>query len=100
MQFPILNETLASQLAEFDIWITPSLGEITDTTKFKEELSLVSLAFDTIGRATNQFDSIERCQPSAISETLLEILKSKNKDERGNILNSLASRSFCCHWKI
>lgn len=88
------NEALTSQLAEFDIWITPSLGEISDTDKFKDELSLVTLAFDTIGRATNNFDSIDRCQPRAIAETLSEILQPKSKDERERILFSLASALF------
>lgn len=94
MQFPEPNEDLASQLSEFDIWITPSLGEISDTDKFKDELNLVAFAFDTIGHATNHFDSIDRCQPPKIAETLAEILHPKTKEERERILYSLASALF------
>jgi len=94
MLFPLLNDTLASQLAEFDIWITPSLGEIVDTDKFKEELNLVALAFDTISIATNQFDSVEKCQPCSIAETISEILQFRTVKERKRILNSLAAALF------
>lgn len=94
MLLPKVQDTVASQLSEFDVWITPSLGEIADTDRFKEELELVSLAFDTIGKATKNFDSVDRCHPDSIAETLAQILHRKSETERDEILRSLASALF------
>lgn len=60
MRLPAPNDFTQSQLEEFDVWITPSLGEIVDTDRFKEEMALVSDAFETLGRATSEFESEER----------------------------------------
>jgi len=46
MKLPIPPRNLARDLSEFDIWITPSLGDIADTDKFKEELVRIRLIFD------------------------------------------------------
>lgn len=94
MRFPLPNDALSSQLAEFDIWITPSLGEIVETDRYQDELNLATLAFDTIGQATKQFDSIEKCRPRAIAEALSEIIRPKTINERKRILRSLASALF------
>ena len=89
-----LNVDLQAQLDEFDIWITPSLGEITDTDKYKEELALVVSAFETIGAGTNRFESVDRCKPEAIASTLAEILSERDPKERELILQALASTLF------
>jgi hypothetical protein len=70
MKLPSRILKLNDQLDEFDIWITPSLGEIVDTEKFKEEMHLVSSTFDTIGAATDSFSDPGSCQPDSIAETL------------------------------
>ncbi len=89
-----LNTDLQAQLGEFDIWITPSLGEISDTDKYKEELALVVSAFETIGAGTNRFESVDRCKPEAIASTLAEILSDRRPEERESILQALASTLF------
>lgn len=82
------------QLEEFDIWITPSLGEISDTDKYKEELALVVSAFETIGAGTNRFESVDRCKPEAIATTLAQILSDQEPAKRESILLALASTLF------
>lgn len=42
MKLPIPARDLQRDLKEFDIWITPSLGEITDTDKGYPDLSVFS----------------------------------------------------------
>ena len=54
MKLPLRKLKLTDQLDEFDIWITPSLGEIVDTDKFKEEMRLVSSTFDSLIRLALQ----------------------------------------------
>lgn len=38
MKIPAENLISERRLAEFDVWITPSLGEIKDTERFAEEM--------------------------------------------------------------
>ena len=53
MKLPIPALTLAEQLAEFDVWITPSLGEIKDTDKFRQQLDGVVRVFEILDEATH-----------------------------------------------
>ena len=41
MKLPLPTLDLATQLVEFDVWITPSLGEVRETERFRDELSAV-----------------------------------------------------------
>jgi len=52
---------LQEQLAEFDLWITPSLQEIQDTEKYSEELKKVDGLISKLGEATNNFASVDSC---------------------------------------
>lgn len=69
MKLPIPALSLQEQLQEFDVWITPSLGEIRDTARFKQELDRITAVFDALARATNNFASIDGCKPAAIADT-------------------------------
>lgn len=81
-------------LHEFDIWITPSLGEITKTNKFKEELARVTRIFEELGSATCNFQDISRCEPAAIAETFAKLASERSKKERAELLKSLASTLY------
>ena len=94
MRLNALASEVSSQLDEFDIWVTPSLGEITDTNRYKEELGLVKSAFEIIGAATDKFASVDRCTPDSIAITLSKILAAKRPPERKAILLALASTLF------
>ena len=74
MRLPSPTLSRADELAEFDIWITPSLGEITDTERFNDEVTLVTEIFEALGLATNQFAAVESCEPKAIAATLATLL--------------------------
>lgn len=94
MRLPIPDRDLNRDLKEFDIWITPSLGEITDTDKFKEELARVTLVFEELGRATHNFQDESHCAPGAIALTFAKIASGRPVDERAEMFKSLASTLY------
>lgn len=92
LPLPVLN--LTTQLLEFDVWITPSLGEIRDTDRFREELASVVQTFESLGIASQQFKDVKDCQPSVIAEVFVRITRGKPADEAIQTLQSLASVLF------
>jgi len=53
--------SLAEKLKEFEYWITASIQQISDTSVYKAELRKVIRIIESLGLATNQFDSPESC---------------------------------------
>jgi hypothetical protein len=94
MKLPILARDLQRDLKEFDVWITPSLGEITDTDKFKEELARVTRIFEEIGQATGNFQDERHCVPSAIAQTFAQLANGRPEIERAELFKSLASTLY------
>jgi len=94
MKLPIPERDLQRDLKEFDIWITPSLGEITDTDKFREELARVTRIFEELGQATNNFQDESHCKPEAIALTFARIAKGRPEAERAELFKSLASTLY------
>lgn len=86
--------SLTDQLAEFDIWITPSLGEIRDTERFQKELASVVTIFDALSESTAGFKSVETCSPDAITEALLTLVMGKAPAAAAAILRGAASVLF------
>ncbi|MEX0724984.1 MAG: hypothetical protein WD065_01860 [Planctomycetaceae bacterium] len=94
MKLTIPALSLATQLLEFDVWITPSLGEIGETVKFKEQMEAVVQTLEAIGKATDNFKNVNDCQPVAIADTFLELTRDKTEEEAGKLLEALASVLF------
>lgn len=94
MKLPIPNRDPQRDLKEFDIWITPSLGEITDTDKFREELARVTRIFEELGRATGQFQNESHCEPSSIAQTFAQLANGRPESERAELFKSLASTLY------
>lgn len=94
MRLPLPDRNLDRDLREFDIWITPSLGEITDTDKFKEELARITLVFEELGRATSNFRDEANCAPAPIARTFASIANGKPEGERAELFKSLASTLY------
>lgn len=94
MRLPIPARELQRDLREFDIWITPSLGEITDTDKFKEELASVTRIFEKLGQATGNFQDERHCQPGAIAQTFAHLGNGRPAAERAELFKSLASTLY------
>lgn len=94
MKLPIPTDDRERDLREFDIWITPSLGEITETDKFKDELGRIKTVIEALGAATNNFDDPSHCQGRAIAETFARIGARLPRAERAELFKSLASTLF------
>lgn len=94
MKLPIPARDLHRDLKEFDIWITPSLGEITDTDIFRSELNRISFIFDELGKATENFQDENHCQPGKIARTFIRIANDKPEVERAELLKALASTLY------
>jgi hypothetical protein len=89
MKLPHPAKDLQRDLKEFDIWITPALGEITDTDKFKEELARVARIFEEVGQATSNFQDVRHCEPNAIAKTFVRLATGKSEQERAELFKSL-----------
>lgn len=85
---------LAAQLAEFDVWITPSLGEVRDTDRFRQELAKVVEVIESLSAATKEFRSIKDCSAEAITGALLNLIAKKTQKEAETILFGAASLLF------
>ncbi len=94
MRLPISNLDLPTELLEFDIWITPTLGEIRDTNRFKVELENIAHSFDLIGDATRNFADINDCSPAMLADTFIKLLEHKSIAEARKSLEVLASVLF------
>ena len=76
------------------MWITPSLGEIRDTEKFKEQMAAVAGALETIGQATSHFKDARHCRPEAIASAFAKLVRNKPQKEAAAALEALASVLF------
>lgn len=94
MKLPIPAPNLQRDLKEFDIWITPSLGEIPDTEKFKEELARVTRTFEELGQATNNFQDEHRCTPGAIAQSFAQLANGRSDAEQAELFKCLASTLY------
>ena len=45
MKLKSYEASLSEKMSEFDIWVTPSLGEIRDTPQFRENLDTLKHGF-------------------------------------------------------
>jgi hypothetical protein len=94
MKLPVPARDLHRDLKEFDIWITPSLGDITDTEMFRRELARITRIFEDLGQATSNFQDEKHCRPAAIAETFARLAKGRAEAERAEIFKSLASTLY------
>lgn len=94
MKLPVATLDLNTWLAEFDVWIAPSLGEIQDTERFQQEIESIAEIFELIGAATNNFAKVEDCSYEAIAETFTKLLKGESEEETKAKLLALAATLF------
>lgn len=85
------NETLEEKMSEFDIWVTPSLGEIRDMPQFKENLDGMKRGFDYMEQITNNFETLASCSSSALAHNTVNIISAYNNDEKQVVLNCVCA---------
>jgi hypothetical protein len=94
MKLPHAQLDLETALAEFDVWITPSTGEIRDTGRFRSEMEAVVVVFELLSGATNGFADPRDCDPAAIADTISAAIANKSRESAHSILSHLASVLF------
>lgn len=103
MKLPADSLTPEQRLEEFDVWITSSIQEITDTAIYQSEIRKISLILDSLGLATNGFASVSDCNADrmavyCIREIEALIKKPNDNDARlseaVNVIDSLISMLF------
>jgi hypothetical protein len=72
MKLPKPTLEIEAKLREFDVWVTPSLGEIRDTKQFMDEVAAVAETFERMGDATGKFESPDQCEPDKIAEAFIK----------------------------
>ncbi len=91
MKLGLYKATLEEKMSEFDIWVTPSLGEIRDMPQFKENLNAMKNGFDIVAKITNNFNSVSDCSSSALAKSTVELIGQKSDKEKENILNCICN---------
>lgn len=90
MRLPRPDIKLSIALQEFDIWITPNLGEIRDTDKYEQILGFLMQGFELLRQVTEDFASQRHCHPDHMITGIRPILDKLSSDERFDALNTLA----------
>lgn len=94
MKLPIPQQSLNEMLREFDVWITPSLGEIRDTDRFREEMARVVSVLNALEPSIVAAQSPNDFAPSKIATTFLAFIDQADEQTAKEILQSLASLLF------
>jgi len=94
MKLPKPDLDTPTKLREFDVWITPSLGEIKDSPQFKAELAGIAETFELMGQATGKFADPGECRPDAIATAFIKHAEGLGFSGAAVALTRLASVLF------
>ena len=82
MRLPPAAFEIETAVAEFDAWITPSLGSIQQTDKFRLELDAVVRTFDVLAEATDKFEDPSNFDPMKVAEVYDKFARSLLENDR------------------
>ena len=91
MKLKNYTATLEEKMSEFDMWVTPSLGEIRDTPQFKINLDQLKSGFDLLASITEKFVDCEHCSASSLALNTLSHITEKDVIEAQNVLDSICN---------
>lgn len=83
------EQALEDKMSEFDIWVTPSLGEIRDMPQFSVNLESMLYGFDTMAILTANFKSVNNCTSSHIAKNAIDLIENKDDVDTTRILNAV-----------
>ncbi len=67
MKLAVADLSLDDKLSEFDEWITASIQQVNETETYRNELTKIGRILNSLGAATDEFESVESCQPSKMA---------------------------------
>ena len=85
------SATLDEKMSEFDMWVTPSLGEIRDTPQFRTNLEQLKKGFDYMADIAANFADVSHCSSSALATNVLTYLSDKDDGTAKDILDSICN---------
>lgn len=83
--------TLDTKMSEFDMWVTPSLGEIRDTPQFRTNLAQLKRGFDYIANITHDFVDVTYCASSILAKNVISYIENKDDNFTKDFLDSICN---------
>lgn len=90
MKLPAKSITRDDALREFDIWLTPTLGEIRDTVRFQREMASAVRIFEALGKKTDNFSLKKKPDINKIAEAVETEIKVADNKSSKKFLTSIA----------
>lgn len=75
MKLNSYNASLNEKMSEFDLWVTPSLGDIRDTIQFKDNIGKLKEGLDLLALITDDFSGIDKCSPLYLASSIIQFVK-------------------------
>lgn len=94
MRLQNISQSNTEKLNEFDLWITPSLVEIKDTQRYKEEMESTQSLIEVIGAETKEFSSLSDLNLDAIVNAVLSAANAQSQDNANKFIEHGASLLF------
>src|ERR1700736_331875 len=94
MKLPPVTLSTAQKLQEFDVWITPYLGDIRQTRHFSNTLAPIVRAFDRLCEATRDFAKEADITHGRLADNLVTLFGGKARADVLRILLDLNSVLF------
>jgi hypothetical protein len=85
---------ISDKLSEFDLWVTPSLGDIRDSSEFVSALSEIQNGLEIISEITDRYLSAQTCSASNIANKLSASIAELSKSEATKHINRVSSVLF------
>lgn len=89
MKLKRYDASLEEKMSEFDIWVTPSLGEIRDMPQFPDNLKSMKYGFENMAVVTNSFEDVSSCSSSKLAKNVAKYIAGKGEKEQEAILYSI-----------
>ena len=90
MKLPVTPISSIDALLEFDVWLTPTLGEIRDTERFQKEMDSAVRIFEVLGKKIDKFSLNKKPDIRKIAEAVELEITNADKKYAKKFLTSIA----------
>lgn len=90
MKLPVIPISAIDALLEFDVWLTPTLGEIRDTERFQKEMDSAVRIFEALGKKTDKFSLKKKPDIRMIADAVELEIANVDKKYAKKFLTSIA----------